>query len=61
MPNPLNPKNLNPHTKKQRIDDLAAQAGGGTALLTVDDAGHIEDSTGVSLIASAWRRLRRNR
>ncbi len=60
MPNPLNPKHLKPQTKKQRIDDLAAQTGGGTALLTVDDAGHIEDSTGVSLIASAWRRLRRN-
>jgi peptide/nickel transport system permease protein len=58
--NPLNPDNLNPRTKKQRIDDLAARAGGGAALLTVDDAGHIEESSGVSLIASAWRRLRRN-
>ncbi len=54
MPNPLDPTN-----KKNRIDDLAASAGG-TATVTVDDAGHIEESTGVSLIASAWRRLRRN-
>jgi peptide/nickel transport system permease protein len=50
---------LNPNAKKQRIDDLAARSGG-TALLTVDDAGHIEESSGVSLIASAWRRLRHN-
>ncbi|WP_457253780.1 ABC transporter permease [Pedococcus sp. P5_B7] len=54
VPNPLDPTN-----KKNRIDDLAASAGG-TATVTVDDAGHIEESTGVSLIASAWRRLRRN-
>jgi len=58
--NPLNPDNLNPRTKKQRIDDLAAQTGGGAAVLTVDDAGHIEESSGVSLIASAWRRLKRD-
>jgi peptide/nickel transport system permease protein len=63
--NPLDPTNLTPSGKKRpsnrkkRIDDLAAQSGG-TALLTVDDAGHIEESSGVSLIASAWRRLRRN-
>ena len=59
MSNPLNPDNLNPRTKKDRIDELAASSGG-TATLTVDDAGRIEESTGVSLIASAWRRLRRN-
>lgn len=59
MSNPLNPDNLNPATKKQRIDDLAARSGG-AGVLTVDDAGHIEESSGVSLIASAWRRLRRN-
>jgi peptide/nickel transport system permease protein len=52
MPNPLNP-----NTKKQRIDELAAAAGGGVAIA---DAGHVEESAGVSLIASAWRRLRRN-
>jgi peptide/nickel transport system permease protein len=57
--NPLDPTNLSPSGKKKRIDDLAAQSGG-TALLTVEDAGHIEESSGVSLIASAWRRLRRN-
>ena len=66
MSNPLDPTNMTPSGKrrpsnrKERIDDLAARSGGGTATLTVDDAGHIEESTGVSLIASAWRRLRRN-
>ena len=56
---------LNPNTKKQKIDDLAATAGrsrGGTAVdeIAVSDAGAIEESSGVSLIASAWKRLRRN-
>jgi len=63
VPNPLNPK-----TRKQRIDDLAAStagkgpAGGGVAVAerSVADAGHVEESAGVSLIASAWRRLRGN-
>jgi peptide/nickel transport system permease protein len=58
VPNPLNPT-----TRKQRIDDLAASsAGGGVALAdrSVADAGHVEESAGVSLIASAWRRLRGN-
>lgn len=67
MSNPLNPQG-----KKDRIDSLAAtagdrhrsgdgaQPGGGVAVATVDDAGHVEESTGVSLLASAWRRLRRN-
>jgi peptide/nickel transport system permease protein len=50
MSNPLNPS-----AKKQRIDDLAR-----TGLGTISDAGHVEEATGVSLIASAWRRLRRN-
>lgn len=54
----MNP--LNPNSKKQRIDDLAAQAGGGVAVATVDDAGHIDENTGISLIASAWNRLRHN-
>lgn len=62
MPNVPNP--LNPRSKKERIDDLAATAAGQGAVLVddvkVDDAGHIEDSAGVSLIASAWKRLRRN-
>jgi peptide/nickel transport system permease protein len=64
VPNPMNPRNrLNPRNRKERIDDLAAAAGGvGTAVheVAVDDAGYIEESTGVSLIASAWKRLRRN-
>lgn len=62
MPNPLSPR-----SKKKRIDDLAARSGspsGSTSLavddLAVDDAGHIEETTGVSMIASAWLRLRRN-
>jgi peptide/nickel transport system permease protein len=58
VPNPLNP-----NTRKQRIDDLAAAtAGGGVAVAdrSVADAGHVEESAGVSLIASAWRRLRGN-
>ena len=41
--------------RKQRIDDLAA-----TGTVTVEEAGAIDDIAGVSLIASAWRRLRRN-
>ena len=41
--------------RKQRIDDLAA-----TGTVTVEEAGAIDDTAGVSLIASAWRRLRRN-
>ena len=41
--------------RKQRIDDLAASSG-----TTVAEAGAIDDSEGVGLIASAWRRLRRN-
>lgn len=59
MPNPLSPSG-----RKQRIDDLAATAGGSGGLavdeVTVDDAGRVEESAGVSLIVSAWRRLRRN-
>ncbi|WP_377640849.1 ABC transporter permease [Oryzobacter terrae] len=43
-------------SRKQRIDDLAATAGG----VAVADAGAIDESPGVSLIASAWARLRRN-
>ncbi|WP_235499462.1 ABC transporter permease [Janibacter sp. Soil728] len=42
--------------RKQRIDDLAATSGG----TTVAEAGTVDDSGGVGLIASAWRRLRRN-
>jgi peptide/nickel transport system permease protein len=47
---PRNPMN----TRKQRIDDLAA------ASVVVDDAGTVDEAPGVSLIASAWRRLRRD-
>ena len=54
--------------RKQRIDDLAASTarprdGSGTAsgaVLVVDDAGTVDEAPGVSLIASAWRRLRRD-
>ncbi|MFQ6172886.1 ABC transporter permease [Oryzobacter sp. R7] len=49
---PANPMNR----RKQRIDDLAATAGG----VAVADAGTIDEAPGVSLIASAWQRLRRN-
>jgi peptide/nickel transport system permease protein len=64
VPNPLNPR-----SKKQRIDDLAAssgsaarRSGAATAVedLTVSGAGRVEETSGVSLIASAWQRLRRN-
>jgi peptide/nickel transport system permease protein len=48
--NPRNPMN----TRKQRIDDLAAST------VVVDDAGTVDEAPGVSLIASAWRRLRRD-
>lgn len=43
--------------RKERIDQLAAMSDGSVA---VADAGTIEEAPGVSLIASAWRRLRRN-
>ncbi|MDN5717046.1 MAG: ABC transporter permease [Janibacter sp.] len=43
--------------RKQRIDDLAATSGTTT---TVAEAGAIDESGGVGLVASAWRRLRRN-
>lgn len=45
--------------RKQRIDDLAASSGG-TATATVAEAGRIEDTGGVGLLATAWLRLRRN-
>ena len=60
---PTNPMNR----RKQRIDDLArtagrvpaaATAGGGS--VAVLDAGRVDEKPGVSLIASAWRRLRRD-
>jgi len=47
---PRNPMNA----RKQRIDDLAASS------VIVDDAGAVDEAPGVSLIASAWRRLRRD-
>ncbi|HMM94090.1 ABC transporter permease [Phycicoccus sp.] len=52
---PSNPMNR----RKDRIDSLAASTGGatGTALL---EAGSVDEKPGVSLIASAWQRLRRN-
>ncbi|MDF8264970.1 ABC transporter permease [Luteipulveratus flavus] len=57
--------------KKERLDGLAAstaapaagQAGGVDVMDPVDpvgEAGAVRDAEGVSLLASAWRRLRRN-
>lgn len=62
------PEELNPmKRRKQRIDDLAASAkgtgaGSGTTSgsVAVLDAGAVDEKPGVSLIASAWRRLRRD-
>jgi peptide/nickel transport system permease protein len=51
-----NPLKAQADRRKERIDTLAATAGGGT----VTTAGEVEEAPGVSLIASAWRRLRRN-
>ncbi|MBT9254002.1 ABC transporter permease [Phycicoccus sp. MAQZ13P-2] len=51
---PTNPMNR----RKDRIDELAASSGG-TAVL-VREAGTVDEKPGVSLIASAWKRLRRN-
>lgn len=60
---PMNPMDR----RKQRIDDLAATSAGSGAgsassgtLVSVDDAGRVDETPGVSLIASAWRRLRRD-
>jgi peptide/nickel transport system permease protein len=50
-----NPLKAQADRRKDRIDDLAATAGG-----PVTGAGEIEEAPGVSLIASAFRRLRRN-
>ncbi|KGN33580.1 ABC transporter permease [Knoellia flava TL1] len=54
-----------PSAKKDRIDSLAETSGrGGTATAVKDvhvgAAGKVKDTGGVSLIASAWARLRRN-
>lgn len=57
---PMDPR---PHSKKDRIDSLAATAGAtATAVkdVQIDTAGKVKDTGGVSLIASAWARLRRN-
>jgi peptide/nickel transport system permease protein len=64
----MSPPSLNPmNRKKQRIDDLArtagrepAAAGAGGGSVAVLDAGTVDEKPGVSLIASAWRRLRRD-
>jgi peptide/nickel transport system permease protein len=53
---PHNPLKSHADSRKERIDSLAATAGG----TTVSGAGEVEETPGVSLIASAWRRLRRN-
>ena len=61
-PNPFNPMDR----RKQRIDDLAASSAGpqddrpAAGSVLVDDAGRVDETPGVSLIASAWRRLRRD-
>jgi peptide/nickel transport system permease protein len=74
MTPPQNP--FSGRSRKDRIDRLAASTGprdpegdhratvadesrGGTAVL-VDDAGSIDDEEGVSLVAGAWQRLRRD-
>ncbi|NHA68723.1 ABC transporter permease [Phycicoccus flavus] len=50
----------NPMTRrKDRIDDLAATAGSDRAA-AVREAGSVDEKPGVSLIASAWQRLRRS-
>jgi len=52
-----------PNAKKDRIDSLAATAGAGATAVKdvqIDTAGSVKDTGGVSLIASAWARLRRN-
>ncbi len=61
----MTPPSLNPmNRKKQRIDDLARlsaePAGSGGGSVAVLDAGTVDETPGVSLIASAWRRLRRD-
>jgi peptide/nickel transport system permease protein len=60
---PTNPMNR----RKQRIDDLARTAGrvpaaatAGAGSVAVLDAGQVDEKPGVSLIASAWQRLRRD-
>lgn len=57
MPNPLNP-----NARKQRIDDLAASSTGSVAVdeRVVAEAGQVDEAAGISLIASAVKRLRRN-
>ena len=55
-----NPLKSHSDRRKQRIDDLAATAGDTARTDTVTTAGTVEEAPGVSLIASAWRRLRRN-
>ncbi|WP_207948068.1 ABC transporter permease [Metallococcus carri] len=49
---------MNLNRKKQRVDELAATTG--ARVEGNVDAGGIKDAEGVSLLASAWRRLRRN-
>lgn len=49
----MNPLKKYGDLRRERIDDLAS--------LSVSDAGTVDESPGVSLIASAWRRLRRDK
>lgn len=51
-----NPKSWKPGARRKAKIDALAQAAG-----QVQDAGTVADTPGVSLIASAWRRLRRDR
>ena len=51
-----NPLKAQAERRKERIDTLAETAG----TSTVTSAGEVEEAPGVSLIASAFRRLRRN-
>lgn len=57
---PMDPR---PNAKKDRIDSLAATAGASATAVKdvqIDTAGTVKDTGGVSLIASAFARLRRN-
>jgi peptide/nickel transport system permease protein len=57
-PSPMDPR---PSSKKERIDSLARAGTAGTATdVQIADAGKVKDTGGVSLIASAWARLRRD-
>lgn len=51
---------VEPGTGDAGSDGTATQTGGGAAATRVEESGTVDESAGVSLIASAWRRLRRD-